>query len=547
MLALLGASYLRGHFGQIIGLEDWDSWYQLQWASYRAVHDFHQLPLWNPYRCGGMPLLANPESHIATPWFLLTLLFGPFAGLQLEIPIFMAIAWAGGYVLGRTLKLRPIPSLAPAFLFASSSWLYERAVSGQISMLAFVYLPWIIAAAWRACEPARLRYVLPAGALLGLIFLEGGPYPFAISVVSLGLVLAARMPLRQRTAAIAGAIVLLAAAFAAFKLFPAVVLAIQHPRIPTDTQINTLAVLRTALFSINQAPYHGCDNGWGFWETGAYVGLFCIPALFGLFDIRRAIPWALTAFVLFALARGDAGWLWPLLHKAPIFDSLRLPSRFLIPLTLMVGVLAGFGLQWLWDRPWGNAGRVAAIALLAGASANAMMVGIPLLSQIVNDLKQPRQPAPAFAQVGLGPDNNKQLLASLDNHGVVHCYAYIDWPTSVAASDESGYRGEQYPEGPGAVTLLRWSPGVLTYQVDFSAPGVLVVNQNYDSAWRLHAGNGTVLSENNLLAIRLPQGSQRIELWYVSTPAIAGLIVSILAVFAGIAAWILLGRHPDLV
>jgi hypothetical protein len=538
-IALMGAWQIRGHFGEILGMGDWDFFYELQWVSYRTIHDFHQLPLWNPYQCGGMPLLGNPQSHTLTPWFILTLIFGPFAGLKLELPIFMAIAWSGGYVLARTLKMTPLAALAPAFLFACSSWFFEKAVFGQISMLAFVYMPWIFAAAWKAMERENFRYSAIAGAILGLVFLEGGPYPFTITLTALALVIAATVVTSRsgRPIAVLLAIVLFAVGFSAAKLFPAAVVAAQHPRFPSDTQFNTLDVLRTALFSPNQGPLQGSPNGWGFWELGAYIGPFFIPAIVGVFYTRRAAVWIFAAIMLLWLARGDAGWLWPIVHRLPIFDSLRMPSRFLIPLVLMVGVVAGFGLQWLCALDWHLAGLAAALVILVGSTVNTMLVGIPLMGQLINFLQHPGPPSAAFTQIGFGPDNNKQLIAALENHGVVHCYAYTKWPTTVAAYDEPGYRGEQYLLGRGSVMLQRWSPNALTYRVDLPAPGVLVINQNYDSSWRLRLGAGKVFAHDGRLAVQLAAGTQEIKLWYMGLRATIGFLVSIATLAVAILVW----------
>lgn len=115
-------------------------------ALLNTIVHFHQLPVWNPYKCGGMPMLGNPQSHFLTPWFLLTLLFGPFIGLRLEIPIYIAIAWSGAYVLARVAGTRPLGALAAAMLFATSSWFYVRVTAGLLAMCGFAYLPWAIAA-----------------------------------------------------------------------------------------------------------------------------------------------------------------------------------------------------------------------------------------------------------------------------------------------------------------------------------------------------------------------------------------------------------------
>src|SRR6202522_787223 len=191
--AAYGWSVLAGNFDKLIGFSDWDQWYESQWVAYQTIFRSHEFPFWDPYRCGGMPLLAHPESHFLSPLFLLTIAFGPIAGLKMELPIYMAICWSGGYVLGRVLGMRPLAALAPAILFVSSSWLYEKAVVGQISIVTFAYLPWILAAAWRANGERSLRHAMAGGLVLGLVFLEGGPYPVMFIVTVLGVLTLASM------------------------------------------------------------------------------------------------------------------------------------------------------------------------------------------------------------------------------------------------------------------------------------------------------------------------------------------------------------------
>src|SRR5260370_36206419 len=91
--AVYGWSVLAGNFDKLIGFSDWDQWYESQWVAWRTIFTFREFPFWDPYRCGGMPLLGHPESHFLSPLFLLTALFGPIAGLKMELPIYMAICW----------------------------------------------------------------------------------------------------------------------------------------------------------------------------------------------------------------------------------------------------------------------------------------------------------------------------------------------------------------------------------------------------------------------------------------------------------------------
>ena len=275
--------------------------------------------------------------------------------------------------------------------------------------------------------------------------------------------------------------------------------------------------------------FRGSTNGWGFWETSAYIGGFWIPALLAANTMRRAAPWIITAVVMYALAQGDAGLLWPLAHRLPVLSSLRLPSRFLIIFVLMVGMMAAWGLHWLseYRSPYGG---LIAIILVGACTFTTSRIGPPRLSDVLNNGWTPGITAREFTQISRGPDNNSMIIPALANHGVTHCYEYVDWPTSALGSDEPGYRGEQYLLGRGTVDLIHWTPNTLTFQIDTPTPTVLVVNQNYDRSWKLAEGAGSMINPGGLIGVRLPAGIERVVLAYRDWSVALGALISLATV-----------------
>jgi len=513
---------------------DWDFISASQWASYWTIHKYHQLPFWNAYECGGMPLLGDPQSHLLTPWFFLTLMFGPVVGLHLEVILYCAIAWAGGYVLGRVLEMRRISAICTGTAFAGSSWFFLRASEGHIVIIVLVYLPWIISAGWAASERGKLRYAAICGALVAVSFFEGSPYIPLYEGLTLALVLFGRavVQLRARPLIALAVAAVFAVGFGAVKGLPATQVIASHPR-PTDVGYsNTVNALGQALLSRNQDHDRPSLNNWGFWESGAYVGLFGVIALLAVISPRKALPWVLAGIVLFELARGwtSPNCLYVWLHSMPLFSATRLPSRLLIPFTLMVAVLAGFGIDAVCSRGSPAALAVSALLILIGG-VDLFLVGPPNLRYVLMWVVPPGPPHTEFAQY-LRPLALGQSSVVRDSQGVVNCYTYTDWPTEAKGWNEPGYRGEQYLLGQGSVTLARWTPNRLEYAVDAPGPSVLVVNQNYDPSWRVTSGPGRTFSQDGLLAARVPAGKSRIVLRYVSIAAICGMIISILTAFA---------------
>ena len=149
------------HLSQYPMNGDWDSFTQLRWVPYWTLVHFHQLPFWNPYKCGGMPMLANPETSILTPFFLVDLLLGISVAVVAEIVLHLAIAFSGGYVLARTKKMSPLAAAVCGSVFPASSWFFLHMATGHLNFLPTTYLPWIAALLCisidRRCRCARIQ------------------------------------------------------------------------------------------------------------------------------------------------------------------------------------------------------------------------------------------------------------------------------------------------------------------------------------------------------------------------------------------------------
>ena len=70
--------------GGVPGDLDRDVFMELRWVPYYTLTHFHQFPFWNPYKCGGMTMIRNPEGAVATPFILPYLIFGMASGVMVE-------------------------------------------------------------------------------------------------------------------------------------------------------------------------------------------------------------------------------------------------------------------------------------------------------------------------------------------------------------------------------------------------------------------------------------------------------------------------------
>jgi hypothetical protein len=504
------------HLGVLTSFWDWDFALELMVAARRSIVEYHQLPLWNPWMCGGAPLLGNPQARILNPFFLLVLIFGSAAGTHLTVWLHLAMAWAGGYVLGRVLEMRPLGAVACASAFAASSWFPLHVASGELWTMGYCYFPWLLAFTALAME-RRLAWVWPAAASLALMWLDGNPYPPSYGALVLA-VLAPALAVQRRSIRpllMTASVLALGLILAGSHLMLSYLFAAAHPR-PTALDSGSLHAVWSALLSRNQDLERQSEVMWGWHEVGAYVGLFLALGIAGLLRPRRALPWALLAAVMVALTMGARGpwWPWPLLHRLPVFSWERLPYRFVIPLVQVIAVLAGFGTDWIAAA----GGYVVAVALVAAATLDCLWVGTynlryPLQNQVAavapGDFRQVREPGSGYTIV-----SRDMVRLTSQNLVIINCYDYTEWNSSVAASGEPNYRGEQYLLGAGTVELVKWTPDRLGFTVDAPSATTLVVNQNYDRFWRLTAGRGTVISQGGLLAVSIPAGRQTLWLSY---------------------------------
>jgi hypothetical protein len=374
--ALVFSYPLLGHLGTAGLAWDWMPNMQMAWAAWNCVIHLHQFPWWQPWVCGGYPIFAHPESRILTPFFLLHLVFGPAVGLHLEIIAHLALGFAGAFFLARTLEISPIGAVACAGTFMGSSWYYLHLGVGHVMFLGYVYAPWILAL-------FLLDYAVLAALLLALVLYEGGVVYALPHIVLLLAVPASTLAVERRSfrpLLVFGEIVALTLVFSAPKLIAMFVTLRGFDRPWAWSEVNPLPLMVKLLFSPNQRITRTpAITTWNYCEYGAYISpIFAMFALIGaVSNPRRALPWLILTGLLFILAMGDIGDYspWVLLHSLPFGRDWRLPSRFLIVLTLCVGVLAGFGADQLRDH------KQLTVVLLSAALFNCWVVSPPNLLQ----------------------------------------------------------------------------------------------------------------------------------------------------------------------
>ena len=538
--ALLFTFPLIRNFSQIGPGPDWDQFAESTWVSSYTVTHFGQMPHWDPFKCGGTPLLADPQARVLTPFFLLQLFFGTVGALHLDLIIHLALAWAGGYVLGRLIGLDYVAASFGAALFPASSWIFLHYAAGHISFIALLYLPWILALWLYAVENQKLLPLIGSGLFCAIGFAESGIYLAYLSAPLIGAIALGTAIMRREMRPLWSLLVMgfFALGFASIKLLPTLALQIDRPN--ESLEVETFTMLVQELFSRNQDMFRWLPGiAWGFYEYGAYVGpIAAVMALIGACaEPRRAFPWIAGATVSLALAAGSPHWWspWAILHCLPLYRDEHVPSRFAIPLVMAIAPLVGLGAATIGGRrPWG----VSLVILLYGAAiADFWFVDRSNIRHATEGREDGHPWSSEFRQFWDTSDRHTFAVAS-SNQGAVNSYAMNFAGLHAHAYNRPGYRGEQYLTSPGVLALSRWSPNELGYTVDTALPTTLVINQNYYPGWRLVQGRGEVFSLEGLLAIRLPPGRQDLRLRFRSRMFYLGATITILTLGLSLILWV---------
>ncbi len=531
-LGFLFSHSILPHLGRITLAYDWTRGLEWAWSNWITISRFHQFPLWNPYKCGGLPAFANPQSHLLTPFLPLHFIFGPVAGLELEIPLHAGIAFSGAYVLARILGSGILGAIACSVAFAGSSWLFLHAAVGHEVFFPAAYLPWACVFFWRSFLKRSLADSSIAGLLIALMFWEGGVY-VVIQIAVFLTVIACVLSVSERSGwplLSLLMVALFALGFAAVKLAPSAQMMMARPRPGYTNWVGPYATLLSIIS--RRQDFFGPMKELGFWEHGAYVSpVFVILGLVGMLrSWRKGFAWIFGAGVFFVLALGGVSRYSPyvLLHGLPFVSSTYAPSRFLISFVLCFAVLVALGADYLSRQS--AIARGVAVLLIAIGALDCLIVSPGALKETFSTIPPRGIPESAeFRQFrDSSPSNIGMLPLNLANLGAVNCWEtnFLNYSNpDVAGFNEARYRGEQYLVGPGDVRLIDWSPNALTYEVNAPSPTVLVVNQSYDAGWRIVDGEGVVSPHHHLLSVSVPATKGKVKLVYRPTSFIVGLIV----------------------
>ncbi|WP_267146670.1 hypothetical protein [Pyxidicoccus xibeiensis] len=511
-------------------------------AGSRTLTRYGQLPLWNPWSCGGQYALGSPQTRVAAPTLLLSAALGPRRAEPVALWAFLVLGMEGFFRYARRRVGSAVGALAAAPLFGLAGFTALSWSIGWLNFAGFLLLPWLMLGARRAAEGRVSGAVLVAG-IFAFLLGFGGTYPVPMGALFVALesgrtLYRLRGPARLRALWALGATALFTLGACAFRLWPLVETMRSSPRVMAGTPGHSLETLAKMLLQLPARSGHS-DPG-NFYLVP--VALALVPVAVALCRRRALYPTVLaTLCVWMAAGYSVKPSLFAGLRLLPIFGTLRYPERFLVPAGLFIAELAALGLAALLVRSLRAPRHASRWWLSAVVVCGVMMAGWGVQAHAFRNLTRW---APMVAEPPPTPPESEQPFAQARgnrwaqgyflalNRGSIACGEA--WPVPMSERLRGDLPQEEYLEDASAGTARRveWTPNRVAVDVAASRPTVLLVNQNWHPGWKSSVGE--VVSRDGLLAVRVPEGAHQVVLSFLPRSGLGGALVSVLA-WAGLA------------
>lgn len=555
------------------GARDWDQFIFWNAVPRETILTYHQFPFWNPYANGGNVLLAHPHSSFLSPFFIFVLIFGPVAGLKMQVIVHLIIGMWGMFLLLRYKKVDEISAYVASFVYMLSSVYFLHMAEGHMEWLPMAFLPWLFLCYLKSF--LQKKHIVTAIMLLALVLLAGTVNVFCIVLFILLIYSAflaiqknSLVPLKNIFFIFVGTFLL-----CSVKLLPMLEFLYKYPRLTIEADGIGLGVLYRALLNQRQAIFDsltltqgeealGLKYRWH--EYGAYIGI--TPLLLSLsgiiFSFRKKWPLILTAIcsLLVAMGSGSPINLWKILHYLPVYNSLHVPSRFILGFIFCISVFAGIGMFCTWKlfEKFSLIKSVflkkivfMAVALFILFDLYSANAGILQNSFWINPKKIKNYKT--FAQRYRYMDTNNKYFHSnlypvfLSNSGVINGYEVMQIDKGdLATTSSPAYKGEAYlANDGGSASIAEFSPNKIVVDVYAKQKDTLVLNQNYYTGWKVQASKRSAAQNfKGLIACPVGAGNQQIVFYYLPPGFLLGIFVSsvTLMILIGILCYENLGR-----
>jgi len=321
-------------------------------ASAEAVKS-GQWPAWSHYTCGGMQLLGNPEGNTLSLGTVFALVPGVSAerALWLLLAVEAGLAAAGTLLLARSLRVSMSGSVLAGIIVGLSA-VFPYKIAEGISMVggAVAFTPWALLGMVLALRNNSWRWAMLSALSLVAMFWRGDVHIIlGVIAVMVGWVIVSS--LQKKSWRPIAVLVLIGAVFAlgaSVKVLPYLEQADQLNAVtPHSVQLTQEKLWDDVLLEVDSRfrkipVLHGLPAHYGY--IGSYVGLVpMVLALVGLFMSRRYRWHFIVALVITLLLVEGTAYEYGLRHIPTMDSLLRMATRLMTILVLLIALLAGMG------------------------------------------------------------------------------------------------------------------------------------------------------------------------------------------------------------
>jgi len=542
-----------------LGYWDWDHHLFYHEVSRVSVLKYGQVPLWNPYYCGGHVLWQNPQVRFFTPMFLLHLALGPVLAIKIEILLHYFIALLGMYLISRKgLKINNfILSLIPALYFVFNSAVSAHIKEGHTWILCFAYMPFVFFFFREYVRTGKRKCAILSSGFLALMLYEGGIYPFPFMVLFLCFYALSNSIFKRDWAYIAGLlkVVVFAGLFSSAKALPMLAFLNEYPRLTFDAEKIPLKALYDIFLSHSQIYYHQAFPGqlYGWHDYTCYIGIILLMILLvGCgFLLSNRIPGAMIMMgigcLFVSLLLGDMGRWSPyhMVRSLPIFRQLHVPGRYVIIIMFVVSLIVGKFIAIIdqkWYRPAAHlSNKRRLLMLLPMAIFMISFIDLTYVSRhffyhtfridprrtydIVRKYETDKFKQIATIKDPGNPEETFNLAAVLSNTGIIECrpealkigVGSIPDTALITTSDQTS-----------EISNVKFSPNRILFDLTTGGTNVFL-NQNYNRGWKISEKKIVVQNIDNRVAAYLPRGEYHaVSFYYLPDSFILGGAISTL-------------------
>jgi hypothetical protein len=499
-----------------------------------TIKRYGELPLWNPFYCGGFDAVGAPQTRFMSPTLLLGLLFGAERAEILTVFFFVILGMEGMY---RWLRLRitePLAALIVAPVFAISGQFTVAYYRGWIQFFGFQLVPWILFGITLA---VRRRPIGMAIASIAFAWLLGFAGFFAAPMLAVAASLEAIRALveqprsaRMRSLAMLAATGSFMATVAFVRLWPVAETLLSAPRIMAGTPGFAPRALLSAVVGTLAVKDGNTDLAGSFYVGAAFLG---VVALGGHSLKSSRTLFVVVIFVWLAAGYARHPSLFGLFRTFPVFSSLRYPERFLWFAILFASEPAAQAISKIPLLGEGKRWRIGSWLLLGGAIAWTLFGELSAFERV----------AKARSLGTVSDEQRSEFHQSRGNRwlsvhyqsmniGSLSCYETHRLAQSTLLRGD--LPAEEYlapaARDAGTVKRVSWSPNRVGLHVDLTRPARVLVNQNWAPGWQ--ASLGTVVNNEGLLSVDLPAGSNDVALFFRPWSTLGGAAVTATALLA---------------